>query len=128
MAILCPRNDTVQEINQYIMKKLQSEEVIYLSSDFVCITSTNGLDSMYPMEFLNTLKFPRIPDHELKLKVGLPVMLLRNINQSVGLCNDTRMSVTQLGKKFIEAQIIIGTNVGDKVFIPRIIMTPNDTK
>jgi hypothetical protein len=110
------------------MKKLQGEEVIYLSSDFVCITSTNGLDSMYPMEFLNTLKFPRIPDHELKLKVGLPVMLLKNINQSVGLCNDTRMSVTQLGKKFIEAQIITGTNVGDKVFIPRIIMTPNDTK
>jgi hypothetical protein len=53
------------------------------------------------MEFLNTLKFPGIPDHELKLKVGLPVVLLRNINQFAGLCNGTRMTVTQLGQNFI---------------------------
>jgi hypothetical protein len=117
-AILCPRNDTVNEINEYIMSKLQGEEVTYLSSDSVCNASTNGLDSMYPMEFLNTLKFPGIPDHELKLKIGLPIMLLRNINQATGLCNGTRMTITQLGQKYIEAQIITGTNVGNKVFIP----------
>jgi hypothetical protein len=127
-AILYPRNDTVQEIDQYIMNKLQGEEVTYLSSDSVCSASTNGLDSLYPMEFLNTLKFPGIPDHELKLKVGLLVMLLRNIIQSVGLCNGTRMTVTQHGQKIIEARIITGTNIAEKVFIPRIIMTPNDTK
>ncbi|KAK1684710.1 hypothetical protein QYE76_045558 [Lolium multiflorum] len=56
-----------------------------------------------------------IPDHQLKLKVGLPVMLLRNINQAAGLCNGTRMTITQLGNKFIEAQIITGTHVGEKV-------------
>jgi ATP-dependent exoDNAse (exonuclease V) alpha subunit len=55
-------------------------------------------------------------------------MLLRNINQSTGLCNGTRMAITQLGNKYIEAHIIIGTHVGEKVCIPRIIMTPNDTK
>jgi hypothetical protein len=38
------------------------------------------------------------------------------------------MTITQLGQKFIEDQIITGTNVGDKVFIPRIIMSPNDVK
>jgi ATP-dependent DNA helicase PIF1 len=75
--------------------------VTYLSSGYVCSALTNGLDSLYPMEFLNTLKFPGIPDHELKLKVGLPVVLLRNINQFVGLCNGTRMTVTQLGQNFI---------------------------
>jgi hypothetical protein len=86
------------------------------------------LDNMYPMEFLNTLKFLGIPDHELKLKIGLPVILLRNINQGVGLCIGTRMTITQLGQKFIEAQIITRTNLGDKVFIPRSIMRPNDAK
>jgi ATP-dependent DNA helicase PIF1 len=82
---------------------------------------------MYPMEFLNTLKLSGIPDHKLKLKVGLPVMLHRNINQSVGLCNGTRLT-TQFGQKFIETQIITGINVGDKIFIPRIIMSSSDTK
>jgi hypothetical protein len=45
------------------------------------------------------LKLLGILDHELKLKVGLPVMLLRNINQGAGLCNGIRMTITQLGHK-----------------------------
>jgi hypothetical protein len=73
--------------------------MIYRSCDFVCSASTNGMEELYPIEFLNTLKYPGIPDHELRLKVGLLVMLLRNINQSAGLCNGMRMTLTQLGSK-----------------------------
>ncbi|XP_062189934.1 uncharacterized protein LOC133892964 [Phragmites australis] len=127
-AILCPRNETVEQINDYIMSQIKGEEVTYLSCDSLCNASTNNMEHMYPKEFLNTLKFPGIPNHELKLKVRLPVMLLRNINQYTGLCNGTRMTITQLGKNSIEAQIITGTYVGDKVTIPRIIMSPSDTK
>jgi hypothetical protein len=126
-AILCPRNKTVQEINDYIMDMITGEEMTYRSCDSVYDASIVSIDEMYPTEFLNTLKFLGIPDHELRLKVGLPVMLLRNINQSASLCNETRMKITQQGNKYIEAQIIIGTHVGEKVCIPRIIMTPNDT-
>jgi ATP-dependent DNA helicase PIF1 len=86
------------------------------------------MENMCPTEFLNNLKFPGIPDHQLKLKVGLPMMLLRNINQAAGLCNGTRMTITQLGNKYIEAQIITGTHVGQKVYIPRIIMSPSESK
>lgn len=39
-----------------------------------------------------------------------------------------RLNITQLGKWFIEAQIIIGTNIGNKVYIPRIVMSPIDSK
>jgi ATP-dependent DNA helicase PIF1 len=128
-AILCPRNETVREINEHIMSQIQGEEVTYLSLDTVCKATTNNrMENMCPTEFLNNLKFPGIPDHELKLKVGLPVMLLRNINQAAGLCNGTRMTITQLGNKYIEAQIITGTHVGEKVYIPRIIMSPSESK
>jgi hypothetical protein len=85
------------------MDQISGEEMIYRSCDSVCNASVDGIDELYPTEFLNTLKFPGIPDHELKLKVGLPVMLLRNINQSAGLCNGTRMTLTQLGNKYNEA-------------------------
>jgi hypothetical protein len=102
-AILCPRNDIVQEINDYIMDKLSGEEMVYRSCNSVCTTLADGSDELYPTEFLNTLKFSEIPDHELRLKVELPVMLLKNINQTAGLCNGTRMAITQLGKKYIEA-------------------------
>jgi hypothetical protein len=110
------------------MEKLNGEEMTYRSCDLVCSAWTYGTGELYPTKFLNTLKFPGILDHELRLKVGLSIMLLRNINQSVGLCNGTRMTITQLGSKYIQAHIITGTHVGDKVCIPRIIMTPNDTK
>jgi ATP-dependent DNA helicase PIF1 len=122
------RNDTVQEIKDYIMDKLSSEEMVYMSCDMVCTASIDGSDELYPTEFLNTLKFSGIPDHELRLKVGLPVMLLRNINETAGLYNGIRMTITQCGNKYIEVQIITRIHVGDKVCIPRIIMIPNDTK
>uniref|UniRef100_K3YXY4 ATP-dependent DNA helicase n=2 Tax=Setaria italica TaxID=4555 RepID=K3YXY4_SETIT len=129
-AILCPRNEMVDNINSYIMSQIPGEETTYLSSDTVCkaISTKESEDQLYPTEFLNSLKFPGIPNHKLQLKVGLPIMLLRNINQSAGLCNGTRLTITQLGKWFIEAQIITGTNIGNKVYIPRIIMSPTESK
>nr|XP_023899951.1 ATP-dependent DNA helicase PIF1-like [Quercus suber] len=106
------------------------DEETYLSADSICKASTNILDQdvMYPTELLNSLKYPDIPNHKLRLKVGLPIMLLRNLNQSAGLCNGTRLLVTQLSKWVLEAQIISGSHVGDKVFIPRIVLSPSESK
>lgn len=55
-------------------------------------------------------------------------MLLRNIDQSNGLCNGTRLVVTNLGKHIIEGEIISGSNIGHKVFISRMILSPLDTR
>ncbi|XP_024995918.1 uncharacterized protein LOC112529076 [Cynara cardunculus var. scolymus] len=98
-AILTPKNDMVQELNTFIMDMLPGEGKIYLSSDTVCKGSvqTNEEDLLYPTEFLNGLQFNGVPNHEIQLKVGAPVMLLRNINQTEGLCNGTRLIVTLLG-------------------------------
>jgi hypothetical protein len=100
----------------------EGEETIYQGCDTVCKATTlnDDIDMMYEKEFLNNLKFPGIPNNVLRLTIGLPVMLMRNINQSEGLWNGTRMTITQLGRRFIEAQIITGTHVGDKVYIPKL--------
>ncbi|GKA92198.1 DNA helicase [Tanacetum coccineum] len=87
---------------------------------------TSETELLYPMEYLNTISFPGFPPHELHLKVGSPIMLLRNVNLSGGLCNGTRMIVTSLMSRLIEAQIITGTRVGDKVYIHRIPLTHKD--
>ncbi|XP_035830063.1 uncharacterized protein LOC110944792 [Helianthus annuus] len=62
------------------------------------------------------------------LKVGVPVMLLRNIDQQNGLCNGTRLRITKLYKHVIEAEIISGGNIGTRTFIPRISLTPSDKR
>ncbi len=59
--------------------------------------------------------------------MGVPILLLRNLNQSIGLCNGMRLIVKKLGQRVIEAEIIIGNNVNKRVFIPRIIMCPSRT-
>ncbi|XP_075658629.1 uncharacterized protein LOC142628403 [Castanea sativa] len=129
-AILAPTNEVVEDINGYMIDLINADEETYLSADSLCKASSNILDQdvMYPIEFLNSLKFPGIPNHKLRLKVGLPIMLLRNLNQSNGLCNGTRLLVTQLSKWVLEAQIISGTHIGEKVFIPRIVLSPSDSK
>ncbi len=57
--------------------------------------------------------------------MGVPILLLRNLNQSIGLCNGMRLIVKRLGQRVIEAEIITRNNVGKRVFILRIIMSPS---
>ncbi|XP_071688934.1 uncharacterized protein [Rutidosis leptorrhynchoides] len=59
-----------------------------------------------PIQFLNSLNFPGMPPHELSLKIGLSVMLLRNVYPSEGQCNGTRLIITDLQKFVIQARII----------------------
>ncbi|KAK1349777.1 hypothetical protein POM88_054784 [Heracleum sosnowskyi] len=111
-AILTPKNETVDELNGYLMNMIPGEGRTYLSSDSVCKASikTDDDDLLYPPEFLHTLQFSGIPNHDIKLKEGTPIMLLRNLNQSEGLCNGTRLIVTRLGKWSIRGDIISGKN------------------
>lgn len=55
-------------------------------------------------------------------------MLLRNVNPSQGLCNGTRLIITDLGQFVIQAKILTGSHVGDSVLIPRITLTSTQTK
>jgi len=128
-AILCPTIDSVEQVNEFILSLIPGEEQIYLSSDTPCQYNDDQeiQCEWFTQEFLNGIKCSGIPNHRIKLKVGVPIMLLRNIDQANGLCNGTRLQVNDLGKNVISATIIIGKNVGDKIFIPRMNLTPSDS-
>lgn len=83
---------------------------------------------MYSTEFLNTIKMSGLPHHKLSLKIGAPVMCLRNIDQRDGLCNGTRLQVLRMGINNIEAKIISGGKVGEIRSIPRMVISPSDKK
>ncbi|KAD6119309.1 hypothetical protein E3N88_10580 [Mikania micrantha] len=84
--------------------------------------------NLYSPDVLNGLKLSGLPNHKLQLKVGVPVMLLRNIDQRNGLCNGTRLQIISLGDRVIEAEIISESNIGTRAFITRIPLPPSDKK
>ncbi|CDY30892.1 BnaC09g15140D [Brassica napus] len=156
-AILTPTNDEVDKINDYMLSQLpcnmfdhlllcstnflhvtkekdlhmlSGEEKVYLSSDSIIPSDVDIEENVvYPAEFLNSVKVAGLPIHCLKLKVGAPIMCLRNMDVADGLCNGTRLIVTQLLPHVIECRIITGNNIaGYPVWIPRMFVTPLDTK
>ena len=59
-SILALTNDVVNEINNYIIDLLASNEETYLNADSICKASRyiQNEDVLYPFEFLNSLKLP----------------------------------------------------------------------
>nr|XP_043639699.1 ATP-dependent DNA helicase PIF1-like [Erigeron canadensis] len=129
-AILAPTHDVVGTINEKLLQMMPGEEMTYLSSDNLCeFEDTNATDAtLFSSEVINGLRLAGLPNHKLVLKVGVPVMLLRNLDQQNGLCNGTRLQVMRLGKQVIEAKIITGTNIGTHTLISRLKMTPSDKR
>ncbi|CAI0552759.1 unnamed protein product [Linum tenue] len=129
-AIVTPTNETVSAINASILSCIPEETKNYYSTDSLCAESTDNsdLDTLYPIEFLNSLSFNGMPEHELTLKLYAPIMLLRNIDPLAGMCNGTRLMVTHLGENVIKGIILTGTYEGTVVAIPRIALNFSDHK
>ncbi|CAN6983918.1 unnamed protein product [Brassica oleracea var. botrytis] len=128
-AILTPRNVTVDEINSNLVSQVPGEEKEYLSADSIAESEQDSeeLCMTYPLEYLNSLEFPGLPAHKLCLKVGVPVMLLRNMNQKEGLCNGTRLIVTHMGEKVIKTEMLTSKAKRDPILLPWIILSPPES-
>jgi hypothetical protein len=129
-AILTPTNELTDTVNDYVVSLINKPEKEYLSSD--SIEKSKGpheaYDLLYPVEYLNSLSGNNFPQHRIVLKEGVPIMLLRNLNQTAGLCNGTRLIVTSLGDWAIEAKIMNGRFKNHSFTIPRIILTLKSNK
>ncbi|KAK2645253.1 hypothetical protein Ddye_020448 [Dipteronia dyeriana] len=119
-AILTPTNDYVDEINNLLIHKFLGHAVKYYSFDETLDKTEQGFQE----DFLNTLTPNGLHPHELVLKPGCPIMLLRNISPSEGLCNGTRLICNRYESNVIDAEITTGHYRGKKVFLPRIPILP----
>nr|XP_027222923.1 uncharacterized protein LOC113815037 [Penaeus vannamei] len=82
---------------------------------------------MYRSEDLPVvMKSPNLPLHELILKVGCVIMVIRNINPPE-ICNVTRWIIANLKKNIIVRNILEGVCDGEKVIIPRVTLISTDT-
>ena len=124
-AILASKNVDVKKISDIVIDRLPGDVCIYISADSVDLTE--GQSQIYLPEFLRSLKITGLFPGELNLKVGMPIILLQNLNPSKGLCNRIRLICRSLQTKVIDAKIITGSHIRKRVFIPRMTLTPSDT-
>jgi PIF1-like helicase/DNA helicase Pif1-like protein len=130
-TILTAKNEDVDVINEKILKKINGNEFVYYSADEVAVSydqSNSNLNNILPVEYLNSITLPGIPPHKLTLKKGSIIMLMRNLNPSLGLCNGTRLICKSFASHLIEADIVTGVHRCEKVLIPRICFIPSDTE
>ena len=120
-TIYTPLNKNMLNINSICIRRFPGEKKTYISND--TILQEDQRDAL-PEEFLNSLTPSGMPDNKLILKEGAPVMLLRNLQAGPdsNLRNGTRMIVKKLMKRTIECEVAVGTNKGNRVFLPRIPM------
>ncbi|PIA64508.1 hypothetical protein AQUCO_00100173v1 [Aquilegia coerulea] len=126
-TILAPRNDDVKQINAIALEIFPGNFVDYLAADKT-IEREGDLPHeilSYTTDTLNSLDPSSLPPFRLRLKVGSPIMLLRNIAPKDGLCNGTRLIVEKFASKVIEARILTGPKANQPVFIPRITLSPS---
>jgi hypothetical protein len=122
-AILSFRNDTVTEFNNNLIMNIEGTMHIFHAVNSVeDDEATPGVERL-PAEFLQSVDIASLPPSKLCLKIGAPVILLRNLSPRQGLCNGTRITITQLGRSCIGGIISGGQFDGQFRLLPRIRLT-----
>jgi ATP-dependent DNA helicase PIF1 len=116
-AIVTPKNKDVTTLNDDIIDRFPGEATDYHAKDVPVDIDDEG---KYDPDFYAMQNPKGLPPTVLRLKVGMPVMLLRNLDPSGGLANGTRLTITKLQPYLIHAKILTGANVGEEVLLPRI--------
>jgi hypothetical protein len=121
-VILACRNDDVDDLNHHVLHKFPGQEQVFHSADSILNDGDGEL--LYPAEYLNSINCSGLPLAHLALKVGSPVMVLRNLNLSGGVCNGSRGILTRIRNRVLEVRLITGDHAGSKIFIPRMQLRP----
>ncbi|XP_026417049.1 uncharacterized protein LOC113312513 [Papaver somniferum] len=115
-------NQQIRKLTEYVDEEIQrrdaaqsgmGQEYVYLSTDYISLASENynASTELYPQGFLNSLEYTHMLSYRLRLKVGIPIILLKEINRREGVVEGTRLVITQLGAEEIVAEVSISREV-----------------
>ena len=122
-----PTPDSRLGHHEEILKTSPGEEKVYYSVDKVPIGDIDSDEGLYvTTEFLNSINLSGLPPHLLTVKVGSVMMLLRNLNPKKGMCNGTRILITETSTRLVQGIILTGDFNGKFCVIPRITLYPTN--
>lgn len=115
-CLITPLNKTVDDMNDIMLNKLPGEQFVSISIDEM----DDEFEDPMSIDILNAFKTNGFPYHRLLLKIGQPVMVIRNLSVAQGICNGTRLIILAISTYILRCKILTGPCVGDIVAIPRI--------
>jgi hypothetical protein len=114
-CILAPLNRDVRRLNEDILRRLPGIASTLKSID---TPDPDGVGSL-PEECLNKLTIGGFPNHEVLIKIGMPLVVLRNMDIKNGVCNGSRIMVLDYGAGFIIGKLMSGPFAGNSITLPR---------
>jgi len=105
-AVLVSRNIEATEINHRLLDDLLPDGPSYTFYSSNEVRNSEGYEHDWTEEYLAGVSDAGLPPHEIRLKVGAPIIAMRNITK--GVVNGTRMIVTWVDPslKLIKAKLL----------------------
>ena len=103
-VVLATNNDDVDRINEMASRMLGGETFNLDSFD----RNLDDIDVPYPVEVLNSIKQHGIPPHRISVRVGQPLIVMRNIDVGRGICNGTRVLLLQVMNELLKVRLLSG--------------------
>ena len=114
-AILTVLNSDAKAVNDHVIGCAPGRETIYASVDTMADPDAVPLTA----EVLNNIEMSGMPAHELRLKAGAPVLLMRNLDPPRAV-NGTLCVAKTLLENVLELYVVTGPDRGQTIFVPRI--------
>ena len=121
--ILSTMNKKVNTLNETVLAKFPGPAQHFPSVDFISNSEQLGEEDPllnYPVEYLNEINCGSLPLAKLELKIGCPVMVLKNLDAANGVCNGSRGILTRHSNRVLKVRLLTGDHAGQTVFIPRV--------
>lgn len=125
-VLLTATNAIVAELNQTVLTILLGRARLHLSHDSADWNEQEQGLHVLPIEHLQGVEHASLPPHAVQVKVGVPVILMRNLNPRIGLCNGTRMVVVTTHKWSLQVRLLTGQFAGEFRMIPRVTIHTNE--
>jgi len=130
-TILSCLNSDVDSLNNNALEAFPGPVQLFQSADSVPTSEQHGGDDPmlnYPVEYLNEINCSGVPLSKLEIKLGCPVIVLKNLDAANGVCNGSRGILRRYRHRVMEVELITGDHAGNKIFVPRIDNYPTDNQ
>jgi hypothetical protein len=119
----------VDSLNGKALENFPGPVQVFYSTDSIPTSEQSEEEDImlnYPVEYLNEINCTGLPLAKLKVKIGCPVMILKNLDLANGVCNGSREILTRFRHRVMEVELITGDHAIHKVFMPRINNYPTE--